>query len=65
MPLDFKDMKMHFTGATSGEIVGLLYRGESKTKYSLPNEPTIDRYTRVDPYDFSLITKMNNREEAS
>ena len=56
---------MHFTGATSGEIVGLLYRGESKTKYSLPNEPTIDRYTRVDPYDFSLITKMNNREEAS
>jgi cytochrome oxidase assembly protein ShyY1 len=65
VPLDFKDMKMHYTGISSGEVIGFLYRGDAKTKYSLPNEPTIDRYTRVDPYDFSLITQMNNREEAS
>ena len=55
VPDDLKDMKMHYTGVTSGKITGILYRGDAKTKYSEPNEPIIDRYTRVDPYDFSLI----------
>ena len=56
VPKDLKDMKMHYTGAMSGTITGILYRGDNKTKYSRPNEPTIERYTRVDPYDFALIT---------
>jgi cytochrome oxidase assembly protein ShyY1 len=65
VPLDFKDLKMHYTSATSGEVVGLLYRGDAKTKYSIPNEPTIPRYHRVEPYDLSLITQMKNFDEAS
>lgn len=51
---------MHYTGVVSGEVVGLLYRGDSKTKYTQPNEPTITRFHRVDPYDFSLIAQMKN-----
>lgn len=51
---------MHYTGATTGTFTGILYRGDAKTKYSAPNEPTIDRFTRVDPYDFSLIAQMKN-----
>lgn len=34
VPFDYKDMKLHYSGVTSGEIVGLLYRGDAKTKYS-------------------------------
>lgn len=65
VPQDFKDLKMHYTGVVSGEITGLLYRGDAQTKYSLANEPTIERYHYVNPYDFSLITQMKNQEEAS
>lgn len=65
VPLDFKDLKMHYTGVNSGEIIGFLYRGDTKFKYSGLNEPLNGRYTIVDPYDFSLITQMKNREEAS
>jgi cytochrome oxidase assembly protein ShyY1 len=55
VPLDLKDMKMHYTSTTAGEIEGVLYRGDAKTKYSKPNEPTISRYTSVNPYDIALI----------
>ena len=65
VPIDFKDLKNHYTGAVSGEVVGLLYRGDAKTKYSIPNEPTIERYHYVNPEDFALITQMKNRDEAS
>lgn len=65
LPWDFKNQKMHYTGVTSGTITGLLYRGDAKTKYSMPNEPTVDRFTSVNPYDFALITQMSNRDEAS
>lgn len=34
VPVDLKDMKMHYTGVVSGEVVGLLYRGDAKTKYT-------------------------------
>ena len=56
VPHDLKDLKYHYTGATSGEITGVLYRGDNQTKYSLPNEPTIDRYHYVNPHDLSLIS---------
>ncbi len=65
VPLDLHGMKMTYTGVGAGTIVGLLYRGDAKTKYSLPNEPIIDRFTTVEPSDFALLAKMNNREEAS
>lgn len=55
VPLDLKDMKMHYTGQTSGTVSGILYRGDPKNKYSKPNQPVIDTYHMVNPYDFSLI----------
>ncbi len=65
VPVDLKDMKMHNTGVVSGQIEGILYRGDAKNKYTQPNEPTIQRYTRADPHDFSLIAQMKNFDEAS
>ena len=56
---------MHYTGVSSGSVTGILYRGDSKTKYTKPNEPTIQNYKRVDPYDLSVINSMNNLDEAS
>jgi len=56
---------MHYTGVSSGEITGLLYRGDAQTKYSVPNEPTIMRFRSVNPYDFALITQLKNSDEAS
>jgi cytochrome oxidase assembly protein ShyY1 len=47
VPHDFKDMKMHHTGITSGEITGLLYRGDARTKYSKPNSPLTHQYHSV------------------
>ena len=65
VPQDLKDQKMHYTGITSGEITGLLYRGDAQTKYSVPNEPTIMRFRSVNPYDISLITQIKNTDESS
>jgi cytochrome oxidase assembly protein ShyY1 len=65
VPHDLKDLKYHYTGVTSGEITGILYRGDAKTKYSKPNEPTIMRFTSENHYDFSLITQLKNQDEAS
>ena len=56
VPYDFKDMKMHYFSPSNGEIYGILYRGDNKTIYSKPNDPLVHEYTRVDPYDISLIT---------
>ena len=55
VPLDFWDSKSHYTGIMSGEIVGVLYRGDNETKYTKENEPTLDRYTIVKPYDLALM----------
>ena len=60
VPEDFKDLKYHYTGATSGEVIGVLYRGDRRYKYSVANEPTIQRYHYVNPYDFSLISQLKN-----
>jgi cytochrome oxidase assembly protein ShyY1 len=63
VPLDFKDLRQHLTGAHN-EITGVLYRGDASHKYSQPNEPTIQRYTSVNPYDISLVSQMTNFDES-
>jgi cytochrome oxidase assembly protein ShyY1 len=65
VPDDLKYLKMHYNVKASGEITGILYRGDPKTKYSIPNTPAFLEYTRVDPYDFSLVCQLPNRTEAS
>lgn len=65
VPVDLKDLKMHYTSGATGEIQGLLYRGDAQTKYSLANEPTIMRFTNVNPSDIALIDQMKNLDEAS
>ena len=47
VPKDLKDQRLHFGTQSMGSITGLLYRGDSKTKYSKPNSPTIGNYTSV------------------
>ena len=46
---------MHYGVNDNNEVVGILYRGDSKTKYSKPNDPLAYHFTRVDPYDFAVI----------
>ena len=65
LPWDFKDYGKEHANKIQGEIVGLLYKGDELNKYSLTNEPTLNRFTIVNPYDFALMLKMKNREEAS
>ena len=55
---------MHYNGGSNNKIIGILYRGDEKTKYSHPNEPMDHNFTRVDPYDFSLIQNIHNKEES-
>jgi cytochrome oxidase assembly protein ShyY1 len=33
VPEDFKNLKYHYTGVKSGEITGILYRGDPQYKY--------------------------------
>jgi len=47
---------MHYGVNNTNEVVGLLYRGDAKTKYTRPNDPLALNHTRVDPYDFSVIS---------
>jgi hypothetical protein len=56
---------MHNRGNIGGEITGILYRGENKTKYSKPNTPIQEEFTRVEPYDIAIFNQMKNWEEAS
>ena len=65
MPHDFRELRTHYISSQAGTITGVLYQGDNKTKYSVPNEPTIDRFTSVNPSDFTLIDQLNNAEESS
>lgn len=65
MPHDLKMLNMHNKGVQSGEITGLLYRGENKTKYSKPNTPLHHEFTRVEPYDIAVYNQLKNWDEAS
>lgn len=64
VPEDLKDQHMH-QQRSAGKITGVLYRGDAKTKYSLPNDPTIGNYRNVTPYDFATVAQLPNGEEAS
>lgn len=50
---------------TKGDITGVLYPGDPQTKYSLPNNFLTGENSRADPYDFSLVHQLPNKEEAS
>mmetsp|Transcript_14737 Transcript_14737/g.10632 ORF Transcript_14737/g.10632 Transcript_14737/m.10632 type:complete len:224 (+) Transcript_14737:102-773(+) len=62
IPYDLKDLHDHKFSQTHGEITGVLYRGDNPTKYSQPNMPFRATFTRMDPYDFSLIYQMKNED---
>ena len=48
-----------------GTVRGVLYRGDAQNKYSLPNDPRYEIYRNVTPYDFSVVSQVNNQEEAA
>lgn len=61
VPQDLKDQRMHLNQTSAiGTIKGVLYRGDNATKYSKLNNPTLENYSRVVPYDLSLITQSPN-----
>mmetsp|Transcript_1692 Transcript_1692/g.1138 ORF Transcript_1692/g.1138 Transcript_1692/m.1138 type:complete len:110 (+) Transcript_1692:234-563(+) len=55
VPDDLRGYRMHYTDASAAKITGVLYRGDNKTKYSIPNDPTNGYYYNVTPYDFAVI----------
>ena len=65
VPYDLKDQRRHYETFSAGTISGLLYRGDAKTKYWKPNNPSQGDMKSVQPYDISLITQVPNQEEAS
>ena len=65
MPHDLKDQRRHYETFSAGTISGILYRGDAKTKYWKPNNPSQQDMKSVQPYDISLITQVPNQEEAS
>ena len=56
---------MHTAAHVAGKVSGVLYRGDAKTKYSIPNSPTVQHFKNVTPYDFAVISQLPNYEEAS
>jgi cytochrome oxidase assembly protein ShyY1 len=65
VPYDLMNLRLHIPQGNYFEITGFLYKGDNKTKYNYPNEPSFNTYTRVDPSDFSLMVPMKNFEETS
>ena len=65
VPDDLRGHRMHYTDATMATIQGVLYRGDNKTKYSRPNDPTNNMFYNVTPYDFSVIDQLPNQDEAA
>ena len=65
LPHDLRNQRLHYQANNMGTISGVLYRGDAKTKYSTPNNPTIQQYKSVQPYDLSLLMQTPNQEEAS
>ena len=65
IPFDLLGGRYHRMGVTSGTIEGVLYRGDNKTKYTLPNAINRSRYTAVRPEDFAATLQMHNEKEAS
>jgi len=65
VPDDLRGVKLHYNTAASGEVVGLLYRGDAKTKYYKPNTPSGNFFHSVQPFDISAIAQLKNFDEAS
>ena len=63
VPFDLKDQRLH--SVVQGKVKGVLYRGDAKTKYSVPNSPTISFYQNVTPYDLAVVDQLPNLQEAS
>jgi cytochrome oxidase assembly protein ShyY1 len=64
VPFDYKNQRKHIVNG-SGTISGVLYQGDAKTKYSVPNSPSIQEFKNVTPYDFAVMDQLSNYEEAS
>jgi cytochrome oxidase assembly protein ShyY1 len=54
VPYDLLHQRMHQKQST-GVLYGILYPGDAKNKWSLPNSPTIEDFNIVTPADFALI----------
>lgn len=64
IPYDLRMQRMHLK-QSAGIVTGLLYTGDKKNKWAIPNSPTIDSYRNVYPEDIALVDQLGNYEEAS
>lgn len=64
VPYDLKASRLHYC-ALNQTIEGVLYTGMAETKYSEPNNPVINEFKNCRLNDFTLVSQINNREEAS
>jgi len=64
MPWDLRDFR-YDRDTNSSLVKGVLYRGDAKTKYSLPNRPGDDEWVNVNPEEKAVLTRLNNEKEAS
>ena len=60
VPHDLKDQRLHYANAVMGNIKGILYRGDAKTKYSKDSTPTHNQFTSVQPSELSLMSQLPN-----
>ena len=65
IPYDLFEGRYHKMGVTSGTIEGILYPGDTKTKYSTPNAPNLNTYTRIEPKEMAALMQLHNYDEAS
>ena len=64
IPYDLRMQRMHLK-QSAGTVTGLLYTGDKKNKWAIPNSPTIESYRNVYPEDFAIVDQLGNVEEAS
>lgn len=65
VPEDMKDLRKHYRTNVSGTIRGVLYRGDTGTKYEKPNSAELEAYSTVKPAECAMMMQLHNEEEAS
>ena len=60
IPKDFANLRQHYSSNTLGTVTGVLYRGDTRSKYSKLNTPSQNHFTSVQPNEIALITQAPN-----
>lgn len=64
VPWDLKDVRLD-RQVNETVVKGVLYRGDPKTKYSQPNQPSKPFFRNVNPEELAVVINLPNDAEAS